>query len=403
MLTAIAGDASFANGFGIFISAALAASGYVPLSIAYQVLIGIGVLLLWTCLNFFRIDQVGWLNSVAAVIHLGTIVLIFILLLVLAREHLSSPKTVFTEYYDVTGFGSILYSCLLSLVVGMWAFAGYEGSSHMAEETTHGDKAASTGMIWTVVASGILGISFIIMLLFLTTNISAVVNGTNIVNTGNTVVNIIVTAFGELWGSLVAWLIVVNFFFTGMASVTVTGRLTYSLARDEALPWSDILTYVDPYFKSPICSIVFPAIIGVVLNMLPFTTEGAMAFFSIVGLSTIGYQVSYGIPIMLKVLYNPPDFPLTTMSLGDWSHPLGILSCTWLLASSFLFFIPMSAPVTLSNMNWLCVVAAITIVIGWLNWIVNARYTFKGPKRSSATHTDESTGLLKEPLSDFES
>jgi amino acid transporter len=67
----------------------------------------------------------------------------------------------------------------------MWAFAGYEASSHLSEETTHGDRASSAGMIWTVLASGLLGLSFIIILLFLTINIGAVVNGTTTVNTGN--------------------------------------------------------------------------------------------------------------------------------------------------------------------------------------------------------------------------
>jgi len=179
-----AGDASFANGFGIFISAAISASGYEPLSVHYQVLISISVLFLWTFINFFRIDHVGWINTVAAIVHLGTLVLIFILMFTVATT-LNSAKVVFTEYYDDTGFDSVFYSCLISLVAGMWAFAGYEASSHLSEETTHGDRASSAGMIWTVLASGLLGLSFIIILLFLTINIGAVVNGTTTVNTGN--------------------------------------------------------------------------------------------------------------------------------------------------------------------------------------------------------------------------
>ena len=166
------------------------------------------------------------------------------------------------------------------------------------------------------------------------------------------------------------------------------------------------MVYVDPCFNSPIFAIAFPSIIGVFLNLLPFTTEGAMAFYSIVGLSTIGYQISYGIPIMLKVIYNPPDFPLTLMTLGNWSYPIGIVACTWLFGSSVLFFLPTSAPVTVSNMNWLCVVFVITIILGAINWYCNARYTFKGPRRYGSQLDDEQegTGLLKGgPLSDFES
>ena len=96
---------------------------------------------MWSILNIFRVDQVGWINNLAAFCHAGGILVIIISLLVMP-DHLNSNEFVFTKYVNETGFHSKSYVVVIGLLTGMYSFAGYEASAHMAEETGSAATAA---------------------------------------------------------------------------------------------------------------------------------------------------------------------------------------------------------------------------------------------------------------------
>jgi amino acid transporter len=118
-----AGDASFANGWAAFLSAAVVASGGEAISTQSQVGVSIAILLFWSLLNFFRVDQVGWLNNLAAVFQFASIFLVFIVLLARAPVH-SSVHYIFTQYYNETGFTSRSYVVAAGLTTSLFTFAG---------------------------------------------------------------------------------------------------------------------------------------------------------------------------------------------------------------------------------------------------------------------------------------
>jgi amino acid transporter len=339
--------------------------------------ISIAVLLLWSILNMFRVDQVGWINNVAAACHAGGILIIIIALLVMP-DNLNDTTYVLTKYENYSGFSDKSYVVAIGLLTGMYSFAGYEASAHMAEETGHASTAAPKGIIYTVVATGLGGIVFILALLYSTTDVPGALAGP----TDNAATNVFISSCGSKMGQFMTWIVLVNIFFAGISSVAITGRITFSLMRDHAFPHGDFFSQVHPTYKSPVNAILFVFVIDCFLQLLPLIPKnGDTAFESIVGLSTIGFQVSYGLPILLKLICNPPDFPLTPMALGRWSFPCGVVSCLWLFGSSFFFFLPTQYPVTNSNMNWLTVVSGGVFLMCAVNWFYNSQYTFTGPKR----------------------
>jgi amino acid transporter len=118
-----AGDASFGNAFGSFLSSALVASGYEAIGAYQQVGISISILFVWSVLNFFRVDRVGIVNNVAAVCHVGSIIII--LVSVLSKvSHLSSGSFVFSQYFNGTGFDSHSYVGALGITAALFSFAG---------------------------------------------------------------------------------------------------------------------------------------------------------------------------------------------------------------------------------------------------------------------------------------
>ena len=341
------------------------------------------VLIAWTLLNFIRVDQVGMLNESVAVIHVMSMIVIIITILSMT-ENISSVDFVFGKFYNDTGFNSPIYVSLAGITSALFAFAGYEASAHLAEETGNASVAASKGIIYTIAATAVGGTALLLGMLFSCDKLSDIVNNddasTSNPNTGNAAVNLFVLTCGHTVGSALAWLIAINLFFAGLSSVTVTGRITFALARDGAFPFSRALSSVHPEYKSPICALVFVGAIDGLILLLPLDKEnGNIVYTAIIGLSVIGFQVSYAIPIVLKTFVPQPNFPVTSMDLGRFSFACGAVSSFWLLFTSALLFLPVQFPMTLANMNWLCLIVPLTVIVGLLNWHFHSRHHFKGP------------------------
>lgn len=96
---------------------------------------------------------------------------------------------------------------------------------------------------------------------------------------------------------------------------------------------------------------------------------------------TCSYQISYAIPLFLRVTWGRKLFFITDFSLGGFSQFAHGVGALWLVFNSILLFWPMTHPITNANMNWTTVVVVGVFVIGALHWGFVARHTFRGPQR----------------------
>ena len=246
----------------------------------------------------------------------------------------------------------------------------------MAEETSNSSVSAPKGLINTCLATGIGGVTLLIALLFATPNVASVIDGP----TGNAATEVFVSC-GPKLGAALSWLVLINLFFAGVSSVTVTGRITYALCRDNAFPYSSFLKKVSESLKSPINAIFFVfGLDAILLLLLLDPGSGTTAFTSIINLCTFGFQTSYGFPILLKLLFQPKTFPITQMDLGWLSKPFGIISVSWLSFSTILLLFPSAYPYSKDNFNYLIVLVVGIFILNAVNWYYNAQYIFTGPK-----------------------
>lgn len=82
-------------------------------------------------------------------------------------------------------------------------------------------------------------------------------------------------------------LLLINVFFAGFSSLTVTSRIGFAMARDGAFPCSNKLKYVHPKNKSPVSMIVLVFILDALFCLLPLISE--TAFDAITSITTIGF------------------------------------------------------------------------------------------------------------------
>jgi amino acid transporter len=127
-----AGDASFAYGWASMLNAAVTASGGEQYSSQATVGVSIIVIIIWSLLNCFRVDQLGWINNMAAFIQLSSVVFIVFALLCIPKT-LNPSSFVFTQYHNETGFGDSSYVICIGILFSLFSFTGFEASAHMAE------------------------------------------------------------------------------------------------------------------------------------------------------------------------------------------------------------------------------------------------------------------------------
>lgn len=179
---------------------------------------------------------------------------------------------------------------MFSLIPSVLIPVGYEASAHMAEETNYSQTSAPRGIIFTCLCTGIGGL----LILFALLSTYAPVDDYYyyyLAGTGNTVADIFIYVTGSTWGQALTWLVCINFFFSGLSSVSITGRITYALTRDGAFAYSEFLNKVNPTFKSPIRAIMFVFVFDALFLLLPLNPGSALAYFAVIALSTLGFQV----------------------------------------------------------------------------------------------------------------
>jgi amino acid transporter len=337
-------------------------------------------------INCYHITSICWINNLAALIQAATIISLVTVVLVNAPSF-NTADYVLREFNNNTGFEETYYVIILSILFPLFGFAGYDGPAHLAEETKESSTAAPMGIIYTVLATGVFGLVLIIVLMITMQDIDDAIDGYS----GNAAIQIISQNCGQYTASVFAWMLVVNIFFCGCSSVTVTSRIWFALCRDKATIFSEILSAVNPRFGSPIYGIAFIFIVQSILLLLPLNSDkGAEAFISIVGITVVGLQISYAIPIFLKVLsftdstqheYVSEKMKNSDMALGILSLPLGILSCLWLSVTTIILLLPTTYPVTSASMNFTVVAVGFVIFFGVINWELNSKHTFQGPPR----------------------
>ncbi|CAF2734993.1 unnamed protein product [Rotaria sp. Silwood2] len=174
-------------------------------------------------------------------------------------------------------------------------------------------------------------------------------------------------------------LLLINLYFAGMSSITVTSRIGFAMARDDVFPCSNYLRWIFEPTKTPLANVLFVFIIDSLLQLLQL--RSTTAFLALIATTTLGFQISYFMPIFFRCTASRKTFPVSEFNLGRFSIPIGIISSIWLFITSILMCFPTEYPVTKDNMNYAIVIIGGVALIALIYWMASARYRFVGPKR----------------------
>lgn len=139
---------------------------------------------------------------------------------------------------------------------------------------------------------------------------------------------------------LLATLYILNNFGNGFSHFTVTTRIGYALARDNAFPGSHWFKEVNPVTNNPDKVSIFVFTIEACLCVVPIFSIAA--FNTIILLTAIGISIGWAAPILLRFYQQlrMQDLETGKFSLGRFSMLVGFLSIVWLVPTIFALFLP---------------------------------------------------------------
>jgi amino acid transporter len=125
--------------------------------------------------------------------------------------------------------------------------------------------------------------------------------------------------------------------YSGAAVTVGSSRQTYAFARDGAMPFSKWLTKLT-ISKVPANAVWFNIAFAAILGIPYLFSE--VAYETIVSINTISANISYFIPIWLRITMARKRFRRGPYNMGKYSVPCGFIACIWILFTSVLFVLP---------------------------------------------------------------
>ncbi|KAF2471005.1 putative amino acid permease [Lindgomyces ingoldianus] len=331
------------------------------------------VLLVSVFVNTVAIRILPALEGIILILHVLGFLAILIPLVHLAPQ--SPAQFVFATWSNGSGYDDGL-SWFVGLLTSSVLFIGFDGACHMAEEVKDASINVPRSMFFTIFLNGALGFAMIIAILFCIGD----VDNALATPTGYPFIEIFRNATQSTAGAtamtsiLIALIIFATFGYVASAS-----RQLWAFARDQGLPFSNVIAKVDGRWAIPLWSIALTALINSLLALI--NIGSTVAFNAIVSLVVAGLFSSYVITIslMIRKRLTGEDIPFGPWNMGRCGLVVNVYALLYTIIVTFFSFFPPATPVTAMTMNWSCVVYGGTVIFGLIFWVTRGRHQWQGP------------------------
>ncbi|PLN75542.1 amino acid permease [Aspergillus taichungensis] len=339
-----------------------------------QFLIYVGYTLLAFVINAF-------MNSILPIIYrgaltwsLGGFVLVSITLLACASPDYNSAYFVFCEFVNNTGWPDGV-AWMLGLLQGGLGVTAFDAVVHMIEEIPQPSIRGPKIMVGCVGIGTFTGTIFLIVLLFVAGNIKDVID-----SEAGPLLQILLHATKNTAGGICLLMLpLVCLAFATLSVMTTSSRMIFAFARDGGLPASRFFAHVHPKLELPLNALGLSSVIVVIFGLIYLGSTSA--FNAIISSSVVALDLSYAMPIAVNCLRGRktlPDRKWKVPSAVGWV--IDIISLSYIALTTVLFLFPPSREVTGSSMNYCVVAFGIILIVSVVQWIVDGRKNFTGPR-----------------------
>ena len=295
---------------------------------ANAVLLGTIMIILTTVINALGVRLMALINSTGVFIELIAAVLIAVLLAL----HINRGPQVFfsTNGYGAGESGGYLSLFLIASLASGYVMYGFDTASSLGEETVEPRRTAPKAILRALLASFVIGGAILLFAILAAPDLQDPLLGSPQGSLQYIVESV-------MWGPLSTVFlicIVIAVIVCSLAVHTAAIRLTFAMARDNALPFGERLAKVHPKTRTPVVPAV---VIGILAILILVINVGQPQIFTVLtSIAIIMIYLAYLMvtaPMLKKRLtgeWPPKDLKADGyFSLGRWGLPVNILAVLW--------------------------------------------------------------------------
>ncbi|CCK70350.1 uncharacterized protein KNAG_0E00820 [Huiozyma naganishii CBS 8797] len=291
--------------------------------------------------------------------------------------HFNDGKYIFGHFENLSDWNNGFLFFLAGFMPAAWTISSFDSCVHQSEEAKDAKKSVPIGIIGSITACWILGFLIIICLCAcMDTDLDRLVNS----DTGFAMAQIIFDSLGKRWAIAFMALIAFCQFLMGASIVTAISRQIWAFARDDGLPFSNLIKYVDKRYQVPFNSVIAAAITSLLLGLLCLINSQATA--ALFSLSVAGGYIAYLIPTVLRLTVGRDVFRPGPFYLGKFWSPIVAWSSVvfeiWIILLEM--FPAQQHHIDKSTMNYSCVIGPGTCLLAWIYYRVWKHREYIGPK-----------------------
>ncbi|KAE8165088.1 amino acid/polyamine transporter I [Aspergillus tamarii] len=325
-----------------------------------QFLIYVGITLGAFVINAFMNSVLPLIYRGAFTWSIGGFVLVSITVLACASPDYNSAYFVFCDFVNQTGG------------LGVTAF---DAVVHMIEEIPNPSIKGPKVMLTCVGIGTFTGSVFLIVLLFVAGDITDVVS-----SKAGPLLQILLHATQNTAGAICLLMLpLVCLVFATLSVMTTSSRMIFAFARDGGLPASRFFAHVHQRLGLPLNALALTTLVVIIFGLIFLGSSSA--FNAIVSSSVVALDLSYAMPIAVNCIRGRKTLPDRKFQIPNaigWV--IDIISLSYIALTTVLFLFPPSRPVTGSSMNYCIVAFGIIVLVSVVQWIVDGRRNFTGPR-----------------------
>ncbi|MBY4129051.1 amino acid permease [Rhodococcus fascians] len=295
---------------------------------ANAVLLGAILIAITTTINALGVRLMAMINSAGVFIELIAAVLIAILL---AANITRGPEVFFsTNGYGAGESGGYLGAFLVASLASGYVMYGFDTASSLGEETVEPRRTAPKAILRAILASFVIGGAILVFAVMAAPDL----DDPSLGSPDGSLQSIVESVMWGPLGTIFLICIVIAVFVCSLAVHTAAIRLTFAMARDNALPFGESLAKVHPKTQTP----VVPAVtIGVLAIIILVVNIGQPQIFTVLtSIAIIMIYLAYLMvtgPLLVKRVkgqWPPEDLkPGGYFTMGRWGLPVNIAAVVW--------------------------------------------------------------------------
>jgi len=292
------------------------------------VILGTGLIVFTTVVNALGVRLMAIINSAGVFIELIAACLIVV---ILALHVIRGPEVFFSTHGYGTGESGGFFSAFLvaSLASG-YVMYGFDTASSLGEETLEPRRTAPQAILRAILASFVIGGAILVFAVMSVPDLSDPRIGSA---SGGLQYIVEQVMWGPL-GKVFLVCIVVAVTVCSLAVHTAAIRLTFAMARDNALPFGENLAKVNAKTQTPIVPAV---VIGVIAELILVVNIGQPKIFTVLtSIAIIMIYLAYLMvtaPMLTKRLngqWPPADLASGGyFTMGKWGMAVNVIAVLW--------------------------------------------------------------------------